>query len=190
LHIDNPSSLHHPTRCEVFHPPSIDEEGNRVPSDHDKCCRPSHLCWGSRIDNGEDVKTNADLQVLLPLWKEYVKKQCLPTTRQVQIVRAGLDEMARLIDRHLVEAAAHTRKHSRQLSDTLPIRTVVEETNQSGDDESSVEVAAQLTFDKLNDDPEAHPLATESTTAKPTVAKPMDAKKAAKKAAPKSAKNG
>lgn len=36
---------HHPTRCEYFH----------SDNDHERCIRPSHLCWGSASSNSADL---------------------------------------------------------------------------------------------------------------------------------------
>ena len=48
---------HHPTRCELF-----------IEKDHQRCCRPSHLCYGSAMANTRDMQLRqavANLLVLL-----------------------------------------------------------------------------------------------------------------------------
>jgi hypothetical protein len=50
---------HHPTRCELF-----------VQKDHCRCCRPSHLCYGSAMANTRDMQLRQAVANLLILFSK------------------------------------------------------------------------------------------------------------------------
>ena len=75
---------HHPTRCELFI-----SDGN-----HSRCCRPSHLCYGSCKANSRDMELRRAVSTFLSMVKNDESK--CTTWKDVQQHVDGLAKMLRI----------------------------------------------------------------------------------------------
>lgn len=113
--VHTPIARHAPSRCEVFHPGD----------DHRRCCRPSHLCWGSPVSNSGDTALNQNLQYHFKLLKNYIEGELesgrWPKSELPLLMQFGIDRLAQVFKAHLATCDTTVRASASKLAKETPI---------------------------------------------------------------------